>query len=354
MKFVAVDCGKYETKVAICESEKKRYKEFKFRTKMDAGRFDDDMLGRSTYIAQIDGGAVLRIGADATVETKKVTSKSDEIHKSATLLALALAANEGETEDLVVAIGIPYSICADVEARNKYKDFILPEGMTHTVTYKKSATSQPVTVSFNVSKRYVYPESIGAMYEYPEYFQDVSGIIDIGNVNRGGTYINTRAITHGFSFTDEHGGQDLISSLANKLTVELGSRCTYDLAAKTLKKNKDERYLISKNGDPTVQEKSKAIIDAHLMEYANSIKELCDTKTWSLDFMDILAIGGTSALIKDELKAVFGNGIYIPEQSEMVNARGFLGKVCADNDIDLEAIKKAERDKKNKEKKGAA
>lgn len=352
MKLIAIDSGKYETKVAVCDSDKKFYKEFKFRTKMDNGRFDDDMLGRGTYIAEIDGGKTLRIGADATVETDKVTSKMDDIHKSATLLAIALCVSEKKKEDVVVAIGIPYSICADVEARNRYKEFILPSGTEHTVKVKKSASEEPVTVNFSVSKRYVYPESIGAMYEYPEYFKDVAGIIDIGNVNRNGTYINTRSITHSYSFTDEHGGQDLVSSLADKLTVEIGSRCTSDLVAKILKKPYNERFLVSKSGDKAVQEKSKKIIDEHMLEYANGIKKLCDTRTWSLDFMDLVAIGGTAALLKKELKEVFGNNIIVPEQAEMINARGFLGRVCADNDIDLEALKVAE-DKKE-ESKGAA
>lgn len=352
-KFIAVDCGKYETKVAVCDSKTSHYKEFKFRTRMDGlGRFDDDMLGRGTYVAQIDGAAPVRIGADATTETSKVSSKQDDMHRSATLLAIALCVNENEKEDVTVAIGIPYSICSDVESRNRYKDFILPHGVEHTVKVKKSATAEPVTVTFTVAKRYVYPESIGAMYEFPEYFQDVAGIIDMGNVNRGGTYINTKSISHGFSFTAEGGGNDLITSLADKLSVAMNGRVTYDLVAKVLKKPYEERHLNSKTGDKTAQEKSKKIIDEHLLDYVKEMKMLCDQKTWPLDFMNVIAIGGTSSLLERELKEVFGSSIIIPKDAEMINARGFLNKMCTDNNVDVEALK--DSGKKKKEAKGAA
>ena len=44
--------------------------------------------------------------------------------------------------------------------------------------------------------------------------------------------------------------------------------------------------------------------------------------------MDIVAIGGTSSIIKDELKEVFGN-IIILKNSEMCNALGFLRMLCS-------------------------
>ena len=345
-KYIAVDCGKYETKVAVCDDSERSYREFKFRTKMDQGRFDDDMLGRGTYIAEIDGGKVVRIGADATIETEKVTSKSDEMHRSATLLAIALAIGKPGKEDVTVAIGVPYTICADVEARNKYKEYMLPDGAEHTVKVKRTAAEEPYTVSFKVIKRYVYPESIGAMYEFPEKFMEVAGIIDIGNVNRGGTYINTRSIAQNYSFTDEHGGQDLVSSLADKLTVEMGARCTVDLVAKVLTKPYEKRYLVNKTGDKTLEEKSRKVIDAHLKEYASGVKKLCDTRTWPLDFMELVAIGGTAQLLRRELTEVFGQSIYIPENPEKINARGFLARICADNNIDLESIKNDKNKKK--------
>ena len=60
------------------------------------------------------------------------------------------------------------------------------------------------------------------------------------------------------------------------------------------------------------------------MNHVRAIKRECDAKHWSLDFMKIACIGGTTKILANELKLVFGNEIYIPDNPEFANAVGFL------------------------------
>ena len=53
-------------------------------------------------------------------------------------------------------------------------------------------------------------------------------------------------------------------------------------------------------------------------------------------------MGGTSKLISEELKEAFGDQIFIPEEPEFVNAKGFLRKICADDGIDVGATQTEE------------
>ena len=44
----------------------------------------------------------------------------------------------------------------------------------------------------------------------------------------------------------------------------------------------------------------------------------------------------------EELKEAFGDQIFIPEEPEFVNAKGFLRKICADDGIDIETTQTEE------------
>lgn len=334
MRYIAVDCGKYDTKVATYDTDSENIKEFKYRTKISPGTFDDDMLERNTYIVRIDGGDVYKIGYGAKKEAALESNKKTDIHKICALSAIAMAIGKGGKEEVAVVIGVPYQTCIIPEERLDYKNFMLPDEK-HVVEVKSSGDGPICKVEFTFKKRLVYPESVGVLYVYPEKFQDVSGVIDIGNLNINNSYCEQFEPKQEYSFTDELGGKILIAGLAQELTFKLGKRCNEDIVAKTLTKPYEERHLNAKNGDPSVAEESQKIIDQYLLEHVEQIKRTCDAKQWSTDYMDIAAVGGTSQLLQRELRMVFGNNIFIPSHPEFVNVEGFLSRMCAIDGVDI-------------------
>ena len=133
----------------------------------------------------------------------------------------------------------------------------------------------------------------------------------------------------------------MISGLAEVLTAELGARCDENLAAATLLRPYEKRFLTPRNGSKEIEEKSKKIIDDYLRDYVKSVKNLCETRKWPLDYMDIVCVGGTSALVQKELSDIFGQNLFTPSEPEFVNAKGFLKRLCASCGVKIEEEKNA-------------
>ena len=339
-KFIAVDCGKYNTKVESYDSESGKRRHFKFRTKISPGTLDDDMLERGTFIVQTDDGdgEVYKIGNDARKEPDMETSKKSEIHRICSLAAIAMAAGPGVHEDLSVVIGMPLSLCSVPEERLSYKKYILGEpGEKHVVNFVTNPNDpDPVQECvFTISKELVYPEGIGVIYEYPAKLSGPTAVLDIGNLNINNTYTDNFNIVNESCFSDELGGKVLITGLAQELTSELGARVDENLAASTLLRPLSDRYLHTTSGNKEIDEKSREIIDRYLLEHVRAIKQKCATRHWPLEFMNVVCVGGTSKLLIEEIKQVFGANAFIPDNPEYANASGFLKKMCADAGIDL-------------------
>jgi hypothetical protein len=340
--YIAVDCGKYNTKTAWYNAETKKSGEFKFRTKMSKGTFEDDMFDRNTMIASVDGGPIVKIGNGGKQEPDAETSKKTDIHRFCTLTAVAEACRLNNAKDADIVIGIPLSIAAIPEERIAYKDFILGQDQSeHTVKLKFSPDKEPVDVKFAVKKRYVYPEGTGVLYEYPAKLSGPAAIIDIGNINTNNIYSINFLPQDDKCFASELGGKGMISGLAETLTAELGARCDENLTAATLLKPYEQRYLKPKNGNKEIEEKSRKIIDDYLRDYVKSVKNLCETRKWPLEYMDIVCVGGTTALVKKELTDVFGENLFIPPEPEFVNAKGFLKRLCVSCGVKIEVEKNA-------------
>lgn len=333
--YIAVDCGKYNTKTAMFRDDGRGMVRKKFRTKFSPGTFDDDMFGRGTYIIQIDDGPVYKVGNEGRTEPDMETTKKTEIHAVCTMAGIAAALGEGDHKDVSVVIGIPLQLATIPEERLSYKSYILGEPGQHTVRLKADQNGPVVTVKFTITSEKVYPEGMGVLYEYPDRLDGPTAIIDIGNLNTNNTYADRFNINSEACFTDELGGKVLISGLAQELTSELGSRVDDNLAASTLLKPYGERFLVPANGDPEIQKRSREIIDRYLLDHVNAIKKKCDTHHWPLAFMRVVCIGGTSRLLSGEIRAVFGQNAFIPDNPEYVNACGFLRKLCADSGVDI-------------------
>lgn len=334
--YVSVDSGKYQTKLATYNTKSKKVNRTKFRTKISEDVFENDMFEKGSFIVQVDNGPIYRIGRDGRQEASLETTKKSDIHKVCTLSAIALALGAGEHHDINVAIGIPLRMAWETQERLEYKNFILGDvSQIHTVKLKTEPNGKIIESKFSIKKQLVYPEGTGVLYEYPTKLNGPTGIIDIGNLNINNIYADSFSLNYEYCFTDEMGGKILINNLSQVLSTELNSRADENVVASTLMRSYEDRYLHTASGNKEIEAKSKNIIDRVLKEHVMAIKTKCDARHWSLDFMNIVCIGGTSKLLQKEIFEVFGSETFIPDEPEYINANGFLRKMCADDDIDI-------------------
>lgn len=325
-RFIAVDAGKYATKVAEYLQSEDRTIQSVFETKTGTGDFRDDAIEKNTFIAEI-GGNVMKIGRGAVGDGAMLeTSKQTDIHKNCTLAAIATHCSDGEEDEICLATGLPAKEWAVVEKREQYKAFFPTD--RQTIRIKMDSSSPVQEKNFVIKKIYVFPESIGAMFQddSPAFSSDVlTGVLDIGRLNLNATMWQGADFIQEESVTDELGAAALISGLAQELSANF-SRVDERLVETILKKKPSKRVL---PGSPEIQEKSRAFIHDYLMKHAEKIKRCCDARKWSLDYMNLIAIGGTSAILREELKEVFGNRMVFLESMEFANAYGYLRLMCS-------------------------
>ena len=331
MKYIAIDSGKYNTKVASLDKEKEVFRKFRFRTKYEAGNLLDDNIGKCTFLVGYDNKAY-KIGNAAKNEAELNTSKQSEIHKICTLTAIAMCVSK-ENEEVAVAIGIPVSEYQLFETREAYKNYILPDGKI-TMSLKTDEESPVKQVSFTIKKKYVFPESSGALYVNVKEAQNTAAVIDIGNLNINCTYWENFTLDETYTITDELGGDILITNLAQDLSAEF-SRVDKNVVAKLLQNPPEKRYLMPIKKNPDIEQRSKELITQRLLEHVNLIKRRCDGKRWPLDYLKLIFIGGTSHLLKNEIKQVFGEDVIIPQEPEYINVIGFLRRLCSKDKIDV-------------------
>ena len=332
-RFLAIDSGKFATKVAEYSLNNGQVHTYMQRTKVSNGYLCDDAIERNTVVIEING-KVYKVGNGANGNGARLdTSKNDDVHKICTLTAIAQVASSNEVDEFNVAVGMPSSEYAVPPKRVEYKNAILPEGEIK-IKIKPSGATEPITKKFIIKNRFVYPESIGALIANDEIFADVvknkhipTGVIDIGNLNLNATFWQGTDFIADKSQTTELGGAIIIRELANQLSASI-TRVDEYVAANILKTKSTKRQLPSGLGLSDEQvKKSGEIISNVLHQYAESIRNACSSKQWSLDAMRIIAIGGTSEDIYDELKNVFGNVTILPN-ANFCNALGYLRLMC--------------------------
>lgn len=320
-RFLAVDSGKSATKVSIYDKDSNTIKETKFMTRVGKGNFSDDAIESNTFVMEYNG-EVYKIGRGATTEAEAVTSKKTKIHLLCTLFAIASICSENEIDDVHVAIGMPVKDYEDVDKRNEYKQFILPEGDI-TVSYKENSDADIVTKTFRIASRHVYPETLGALFLTNEVNTGTVAVIDIGHLNVNETVYNNLDVDNVYSLTDTIGGNNLVTGLAQELSSAF-SLVDEKMVCRILMKSGEERCLKPTRRNPEIEERSKKMIDEYLLNHVRAIRRSCDLKRWPVDFMDFIFIGGTSKLLKNEIYEVFGQNVLIPDRPEFANSRGFL------------------------------
>lgn len=333
-RYIAVDSGKSATKFASYNTtdwEKKGYVlKGKFRTKIGVGNFEDDMLENNTFVAKFstdENEAVYKIGNGALSEAEMETSKRTDIHKMCTLLAIAMQCSEDEVDEVHAAIGIPVKDFENVAKRNEYRNFILPDGEI-AVTYKKSASAEPVTIRFRIISKHVYPETLGALFVDGVDGSEPTAIIDIGHLNINlSVYSNGTEPDQDYSLTDVLGGNNLVTGLSQELSSAF-SLCDEKTTARVLAGPREERYLHPVRPNKRVEEESRELINRYLLKHVREIRKRCDGKRWPIEFMNLVFIGGTTAFLDDEIREVFGDNVIIPDEPEFANVLGFLRIMC--------------------------
>lgn len=332
-RYIAVDSGKFATKVAEYKADKKTVRTFSIRTKISDGYFVDDAIEKNTVVIEIEGH-VYKVGNGATGNGANLdTDKNDDIHRISTLTALATVASENEEDEFSVAVGLPAKDWAIPTKREEFKKAMLPEGKI-TVKIRPNSRTAPVTKTFTIVNRFALPESIGALF-MDGVIEDVTsnpniptGVIDIGNLNLNATFWQGTELVSDKSSTQELGGAILIQELAQELSANI-DYVDEIVVANILKADPEDRHLPEGLG-LTGEEVSLSgeIVKKILKNHADKIRRACKQRNWSLKSTRIVAIGGTSQDIKNELKESFGN-VTVLENSNMVNALGYLRIMCS-------------------------
>lgn len=328
-RFIAVDSGKFATKVAEYNANKKSITTFSIRTKVSEGDFRDDAIEENTVVVRI-GGETYKVGNGARGQGVALdTNKKTDTHKICVLTALATLASANEVDSINVALGLPATDWAQVSKRMDFKEFMLPEGEVE-VEFKKDSRANVVKKKFKINNRYIFPESFGAIAQDGVLETitptSITGVLDIGNLNLNATLWQGTELILDKSTTADLGGALLIQELSQEISANIVP-CNELITANILKSS-DRALPSGTNVSDEQIEKSRILIKKVLKEHAEKVKRVCQTKDWSLDVTKIVAIGGTSKDIKDELEAVFGNITVLPDAS-FCNALGYLRMMCA-------------------------
>ena len=331
-RYVAIDAGKFATKCAEYNIKKNETTKFHFATKMSEGNFKDDALEPDTYLAEIDG-KVYKFGRGATgIGASLVTDKTSEIHRNSILTALATMASDKEEDEFNVATCIPASDWSDVNKREIAKEYLLPSGKFE-INFRGPMDKEVKKKVFTIKQetKLCLPESIGGLFmdETPKFDELTNiGVIDIGSLNVHITKWLGVVMEKDGCDTAELGGTILARNLARQLSVAF-SRCDEDLVRRILLLKPEARHLYPNNKNEETIRKSKEMIDKALLEHVQNVRNLCDAKGWPLDFMDLRFIGGTSYVLQNEIKQVFGEDAFILSNSSFCNVLGCLRSLCS-------------------------
>lgn len=329
-RYITVDSGKSFSKIAIYDEPSNQIITKNIRTKYDEGIFEDTDPGRDTSLIEFEG-QIYRVGSGASKEAELSTTKKLFIHKLCTMLAVAQECSENEVDEVFCGIGIPVKDYEFPEERNAYRDYILSTEEV-TVRFKRNGNSPIETRTFRFVGRYVYPEGVGALFLPGVSSMGTVGIIDIGHLNVNGTIYNAGDPDQSMSFTTTKGCNALVSGLAQKLSAAY-SFINKPQTAELLNRQGADRCLKPIYPNPEIEKSSKELIDKYLLDYVKGIREDCLAAQWSVDYTQFAFIGGTVAILTNEIKQVFGDKVVISETGAYANAIGFLILMCGRPDV---------------------
>lgn len=335
-RHIAIDTGKYATKVSEYLANDGKIRTFSMRTRVSEGDMRDDALEKHTVLMQY-GDKTYKVGDGARGNGAGLdTDKKTDIHRIAVLTALATLASNNETDDIFVAIGLPAKDWANVGKRVEFKQYMFPTEGTDAVIkvlFKPNSKTDPIEKQFRIRKAFVYPESLGALF-MDSVIENVNtdslyGVIDIGRLNVNATMWSGTDLLQDRSTTADCGGAMLVQELSQELSANVVP-CDELLAAKILKAG---TFSVGKN---LPEEKIKAgneVLQNVKKNHAEKVRKIVRSREWPIDILDILAIGGTTELIADELSDAFGGNITILNNTSFCNSLGYLRLLCAQDGL---------------------
>lgn len=309
MKIMAIDCGKSDTKICAFDCATGNIVKDIIPTrvtkatglleaaladheyKVTISGMDEDING-SWIVGSING------------ETSYSNSKKDKFHKILTLTAIARMTSNGE--DVILSVGCPLTVFDMDEQKKEYFDYIVPNGRVDITVNGKHRF-------FNVDKNkcLVFPESFGAAFTCKEVLKGNVGIIDIGGLNINASYFVNGRLEGDLCKTEKLGYNVLI----NRLKSRINAVCD------TSFNDNQVRVFLDQGQVPNSKEATKEIENV-LYEYFERIEKAL--QEWDLDSITLIFIGGTTNIIRKQIDKRFGKRAIIPEESNFVNARGFL------------------------------
>lgn len=329
-RFIAVDSGKFANKVAEYDAATDCIRSFQIRTKVSEGDFRDDAIEDNTVIVEYED-QVYKVGNGARGSGIDLsTDKRSYDHKICILTAIATLVSSKSVDEINVAIGIPAKEWANVSTREDMKEMMFPTG--EICIRIKINSDAPITEKhFIIKNRFVYPESIGALFmdDSPMITpSSITGVIDLGNLNLNATLYQGTEPVLDKTATDELGGAILLQELAQEISSNI-CRCDEMVMANIIKgADPGDRVLPKGNLSDDQIEESRSIIKRVMKEHALKVKKVCQKRNWSLDITNIVAIGGTSYDLREELNEVFGN-LTILNNTQYCNCYGYLRIMCA-------------------------
>lgn len=305
-KLIGIDSGKYDTK-AVAYQQNGTEKVLVFRTKLEETQ-RTEAQGKS-YIVEYAGKRYL-VGEQAETNSAK-SSKAENLHRIATYTALHQLTNT--CDEIVVAIGCPLSVYENPESRNAYRDFMFP---SKQITVKVGDTTKYLTVCAVV----VMPESSGVIYLEPEmYSKSLIGVIDVGGLNINCCTYNKTVPVLSTLYTDNLGSNILTQNLKNALSVKYSE----DIPQWMMDSILTAGFIRDNTRADGIREGSREFIADFKKKHVEMILKKCQANGWNLNLMDLVFTGGTSEMLRDDIKSVLP-GATVYKDAAMANVRGFL------------------------------
>ena len=299
---ISIDSGKHTTKCYLKDKEGNAIRDF-FPTKMSPTEEIVPSSANSYIVSMGDSKERFVLGASAT-DYDYSTNKAIDLHRYAIYTMIHKYALNNQIVNLT--IGCPLSIFHNVEKREKYKNFIMQNKVI-------SFTVDGETKQFTLDKVKVVPEGSGYLLKNSDvYLNRLVGIVDIGGLNLNGCVYNKLVPDKNTYFTENQGSHILRNDLRIALNEEFGAELEDFLMEQVLEDGYLKKY----------PKESKEFIDKFMKDFLEiKIKNSMKKKGWSIDFMDIVFVGGGSLLLQKYIKEVFPSA-KISENAQWENVEG--------------------------------
>lgn len=338
IKIVSVDSGKHRTKAVLLE-DSQIIKRFSINTKA-SDFYEEKSLTSSAFAVKV-GQKTLLVG-DQSASFNSTTSKAQDLHRFATLLAISKLVENGD--EISLTVGCPINLYLNAEKRMDYlrfmagitsKDDIDFKNLNHELSF--SVDGKPFSVKLR--KLFVIPESSGFLIKYEQdYLGTDVAIVDIGGLNVNGAIYQTSTLMEGneeveylqmldeSTFTLEDGGNIFSVQLMDRLNS------VYDAGIRL----HQMRKVISDGFIKFDKEGSARIIAEEKVKFFKNIVSQMQSRKWSLKTLDFIFVGGGSLLFKNDILEIpeFKDA-HISETAEYDNAEG--GAFLAEDAMYLES-----------------